>query len=110
LAGPDGADVQIRVTAGGVEIIEGGRRLTEAVAPPDSWAEPSGQVRVYYDGGILEVFGPPAGPAAVICRRDGGYDRIEAEISARPGAPPGRASLTAWSTGRPPGGGGRLGP
>jgi beta-fructofuranosidase len=109
LAGPDDADVQIRVAAGGIEITEGGRRLTEAApppgAPPGAWAEPAGQVRVYYDGGILEVFGPPATAAAVICRRDGSYDRIEAELSARPGAPTGRASLTVWSTGRPPGSG-----
>ncbi len=97
LAGPDGADVQIRVTAGGVGITEGGRRLTEAPDPRD--AEPVGQVRIYYDGGILEVFSPPATAAAVICRRDGGYDRVEAEISVRAGAPPGRASLTAWSCG-----------
>jgi beta-fructofuranosidase len=102
LAGPDGADVQIRVAPGGVEISEGGRRLTEAVTSPGASAEPVGQVRVYYDGGILEVFSPPAAAAAVICRRDGGYDRMEAEISVRPGAAPGRASLTAWSSGRPP--------
>ena len=124
LAAPDGADVQIRVAAGGVEITEAGRRLTEPVAPAGAPAPggsapggsasggsapapggPVGQVRVYYDAGILEVFSPPIGAAAVICRRDGGYDRVEAEISVRPEAPPGRASLTAWSTGRAPGGG-----
>ncbi len=109
LAGPAGADVQIKVAAGGVEILEGGRRLTEAAAPPREQAapprepaEPAGQVRVYYDGGILEVFSPPATAAAVICRRDARYDRLEAELTTRPGAAAGRASLTAWSSGRPP--------
>jgi len=103
LAAPDGADVQIRVAAGGVEILEAGRRLTEAIIPPPEPAEPAGQVRVYYDGGILEVFSPPAA-AAVICRRDARYDRLEAELTVRPGAAAGRASLTAWSSGRAPAG------
>ena len=102
LAGPSAADVQIRVTAGGIEITEGGRRLTETAAPPGSDA-PVGQVRAWYDGGILEVYSPPAAAAAVICRRDGGYDRADVEIFGRPGAPPGRASFTAWSCGRSPG-------
>jgi hypothetical protein len=111
LAGPDVADVRIRVTAGGVEITEGGRRLTEAagpltkaVAPLTEGAGPPadgavGQVRVYYDGGIVEVFSTAAPAAAVICDRDGRYDRVDVEISGPPGAPPGQASLTAWSCG-----------
>jgi len=103
LAGPGAAEVQIQITAGGIEITEGGRRLTEAAAPrrADTAADaPLGQVRAWYDGGILEVFSPPAAAAAVICCRDGRYDRVEAEITGRPGASPGRASLTAWSCGR----------
>jgi beta-fructofuranosidase len=114
LAGPTGADVQIRVAADGIEIIEAGRRLTETGPPgasapgasaPGASAEPVGQVRGYYDGGILEVFSPPAPAAAVICRRGARYDRLEAELTVRPGAAAGRASLTAWSSGRVPGGG-----
>ena len=103
LAGLGAADVQVRVTAGGIEITEDGRRLTEAAAPPGTGAL-VGQVRACYDSGILEVFSPPATTAAVICRRDGRYDRVEAEITGRPGAPPGQASFTAWSCGRPQGG------
>ena len=94
LAGPVHPDVQVQVTAGGIEITEGRRRLTDH-APRG--VGPVGPVRAYYDGGILEVYSPPAVPAAVICRRDGHYDRVEAEISGRPG----RATLTAWSCGRP---------
>ena len=100
LAGADGHDVQVRVTAGGVEITEGRRRLTDAAAPRTAapLAGPVGEVRAFYDGGVLEVYSPPAAPAAVICCRDGRYDRVVAEISGRPG----RASLTAWSCGRSP--------
>jgi hypothetical protein len=58
-----------------------------------------GQVRAYYDSGILEVFSPAAPAVAVICRRDGCYDRLDVEVSGRPGAPPGRGRLTAWSCG-----------
>lgn len=103
LAGPCEADVQIQVTAGGIEITEGGRRLTETAAPrpaDTAFDAPVGQVRAWYDGGILEVFSPPAAAAAVICRRDGRYDQVEAMITGRSGAPPGRASLTAWSCSR----------
>jgi beta-fructofuranosidase len=107
LTGPASADVQVRVTADGIEITEGGRRLTEPAAPrraSTAAGAPVGQVRAWYDGGILEVFSPPAAATAVICRRDGRYDQVEAEIVGRPGAPPGRASLTAWSCGRHPDG------
>ena len=91
LTGPVHPDVQIQVTADGIEITEGGRRLAEPAAPrrPDIAADaPVGQVRAWYDGGILEVFSPPAAAAAVICRRDGRYDQVEAEITCRPGTPP----------------------
>jgi len=103
LTGPGSADVEVRVTAGGIEIAEGGRRLTEAAERSGADA-PVGQVRLWYDGGILEVYSPPAAAAAVICRRDGRYDQVEAEISGRAGAPPGRASLTVWSCGGQSGG------
>lgn len=95
LTGPSAPDVQIRVTAGGIEITEGGRRLTEEAGRADGTA---GQVRAWYDGGVLEVFGPTAA-VAVICHRDGAYDRLDAEISGRPGAPPQRASLAVWACG-----------
>lgn len=107
LTGPGSADVQVRVTADGIEIAEGRHRLTEPAAPRRASTAadaPVGQVRAWYDGGILEVFSPPATATAVICHRDGRYDQVEAEIVGRPGAPPGRASLTAWSCGRHPDG------
>jgi beta-fructofuranosidase len=107
LTGPGSADVQVQVTADGIEITEGGRRLTGTAAPRRAGTSadaPVGQIRAWYDGGILEVFSPPAAAAAVICRRDGRYDQVEAEITGRPGAPPGRARFTAWSCGRPSGG------
>jgi beta-fructofuranosidase len=83
-------DVRIRVTAAGAEISEGTRRLTQPIGGP---AEPLDEVRVWYDGAVLEVYGAPGTPAAVICHRDGRYDRVAAQLS-------GRASLTAWSCGR----------
>lgn len=107
LTGPVHPEVHIQVTADGIEITEGGRRLTGPAAPrrPDTAADaPVGQVRAWYDAGILEVFSPPAAAAAVICRRDGRYDQVEAEITCRPGVPLARATLTAWSCGRSSGG------
>jgi len=97
LAGSGVPDVLIRVATGGVEITEGGRRLTEEAVPDADGA--AGQVRAYYDGGILEVFSPAAPAVAVICRRDGSYGRLDVDVSSRPGAPRGRARVTAWSCG-----------
>ncbi len=104
LAGPGVPDVRIRVTTGGIEITEGGRRLTEEARRPRAGSgngndDAVGQVRAWYDGGILEVFSPAAPAVAVVCHRDGAYDRLEADVSGRPGTPPGRASLTVWSCG-----------
>jgi hypothetical protein len=106
LAGPVHPDVQVRVTAGSIEITEGGCRLTEPAGARQAGTAadaPVGQVRAWYDDGILEVFSPPAAAAVVICSRDGYYDQVKAEITGQPGAPPGRASFTAWSCGRSPG-------
>ena len=97
LAGPGVPDVLIRVVTGSVEITEGGQRLTEEAVQLADGAV--GQVRAYYDSGILEVFSPAAPAVAVICCRDGCYDRLDVEVSGRPGAPPGRGRLTAWSCG-----------
>jgi beta-fructofuranosidase len=97
LAGPGSPDVEIRVTAGGIEITEGGRRLTEQDSRADADGA-VGQVRAWYDRGILEVFSPAAA-AAVSCDRDGGYDRLDVEIAGRPGAPSERGRLDVWSCG-----------
>ena len=55
-------------------------RLTEE-ADPARRSGAVGQIRAYYDGGILEVFSPAAPAAAVICRRDGCYDRLDVDVS-----------------------------
>jgi beta-fructofuranosidase len=95
LAGRGVPDVGIRVTAGGIEITEGRRRLTEQAAPAGPGGV-AGQVRAWYDGGVLEVFSPVGPAAAVICHRDGGYGRLDVEVS---GAPLEQASLAVWSCG-----------
>jgi sucrose-6-phosphate hydrolase SacC (GH32 family) len=72
LAGLGSENVEIRVSAGGVRITEGNQTLTEATPharSPDYPARQTGQVRVYYDSGILEVYSAQADPAAVICDR-----------------------------------------
>jgi hypothetical protein len=56
----------------------------------------AGQVRAWYDGGVLEVFGPAGPAAAVICDRDGVYGRLDVEVS---GAPKEQASLAVWACG-----------
>jgi beta-fructofuranosidase len=103
LAGLGCADVEIGVTADGVEITEGRRILTSvnpALRDAGSPAGQVGQVRAYYDGGILEVYSPSASPAAVICDRRGAYDSVSVEVSNRPGEPACAASITAWPCGR----------
>ena len=99
LAGARSSDVRIWVTTSGIEITEGSQWLTERAPPGTSAPGVVGQVRVYYDSGILEVFSPPAATAVIICSRDGAYDRLDAEISGFPGAAPCRASLTIWPSG-----------
>jgi beta-fructofuranosidase len=97
LAGSGVPDVLIRVTTGGVEITEGGRKLAAEAVPPAGG--PVGEIRVYYDGGVLEVFSLSAPAAAAICRRDGSYGRLDVDVGSRPGAPRGRALVTVWSCG-----------
>jgi hypothetical protein len=89
--------VLIRVTTGGVEITEGGRKLAAEAVPPAGG--PVGQIRAYYDGGVLEVFSLSAPAAAAICRRDGSYSRLDVDVASRPGAPRERALVTVWSCG-----------
>jgi beta-fructofuranosidase len=100
LAGLGCADIQIRVTADSVEITEGRRPLTTVSPAPRSVDSRVGQVRAYYDGGILEVYSLQGGPAAVICDRRGTYHSVDVEVSSRPGEPRCTASVTAWSCGR----------
>jgi beta-fructofuranosidase len=103
IAGLGAEDVVVKVNADSVEIQEGGRTLTPVSPTPAGTGSPvraMGGVRVYYDSGILEVYGPKAGPAAVICDRGGAYGLLEVELSSRAGASSCVASLTAWSSGR----------
>ena len=103
LAGERCEDVEVRATADGVAVTEGNRALTVPIPLPCSQgyqARPIGPLRVYYDSGILEVYSPLAGPAAVICNRHAAYTHMEVEISARLEAPPCAASVTVWSCGR----------
>jgi beta-fructofuranosidase len=97
LAGPGVPDVQVQVRPGSIEITEGGRRLTEAAPPAGGGTV--GEVRAYYDGGILEVFSAPATSAAVICRRDGVYDQVDVSVTGGSAASPAWARLTAWRSG-----------
>jgi sucrose-6-phosphate hydrolase SacC (GH32 family) len=104
LAGQECADAEIRVCADGVAITEGSRALTAPVIPlpraADRPAQEIGQVRLYYDQGIVEVYNRHAGPAAVICDRRAVYSRVEVEVATRFEAPPCAASVTAWACGR----------
>jgi sucrose-6-phosphate hydrolase SacC (GH32 family) len=103
LAGRRCEDVEVRVTADGVAVTEGNRALTVPIPPPRSaeyQAQPIGQVRLYYDSGILEVYSPLAGPAAVICNRYAVYASIDIELSTLFEAPSCAACVTVWSCGR----------
>ena len=102
LAGRECEDVEVQVSADGVAITEGNRTLTAASPAPPGVGYPArqiGQVRIYHDHGIVEVYSPLTAPAAVICDRHGVYTRIEVEIAARFEAPPCAAIVTAWSCG-----------
>jgi sucrose-6-phosphate hydrolase SacC (GH32 family) len=103
LAGQECADVEIRVCPDGVVTTEGDRALTAAAVPvPRAAGNPAreiGQVRVYYDQGIVEVYSQHAGPVAVICSRRAAYSRIEVEVATRFEAPPCVASVTVWACG-----------
>jgi len=103
LQGIDCDDIEILVRPGHTAIREGNRLLTSAI-PATGDSAPSalttGPISMYYDAGILEVYGPSANPAAVICNRDGRYDGIAVEILALPGSPPSAVNITGWSSGR----------
>jgi len=102
LTGRGCEDIEIRVTADSAHITEGNRVLTVATPGPQGADYPArgvGQVRVYYDGGIVEVYSPLAGPAAVICNRRGAYSAIDVDLSTQFAEHSCVASVTAWSCG-----------
>ena len=91
------------MTADGVVITEGNRMLTVATPLPRSADDPArqiGHIMMYYDHGVVEVYSPLAGPAAVICNRRAVYALIEVDVSAHFETPSCVASVTAWSCGR----------
>jgi beta-fructofuranosidase len=98
LRGTDCADVEVQARAGHVTVREGSRLLT-AAAPAASPVLAAGLIRMYYDQGILEVYGPSAPPAAVICDRNGRYECVEVSLRPLPGSPPCAATVTGWSSG-----------
>lgn len=102
LTGRGCEDIEIRVTADSAHITEGNRVLTVATPGPQGADYPArgvGQVRVYYDGGIVEVYSPLAGPAAVICNRRGAYSAIDVDLSTQFAEHSCVASVTTWSCG-----------
>ena len=102
LTGRGCEDIEIRVTADSAHITEGNRLLTVATPGPQGADYPAkrvGQVRVYYDGGIVEVYSPLAGPAAVICNRRGAYSAIDVDLATQFAGRSCVASVTAWSCG-----------
>jgi beta-fructofuranosidase len=105
LPGIDCADVEIGVRPGHISIREGKRPLTSEIPAAGTGATsalatgPLGPVRMYYDAGILEVYSPSAGPAAVICNRDARYHGLGVEIPALPGSPPSAVHITGWLSG-----------
>jgi sucrose-6-phosphate hydrolase SacC (GH32 family) len=105
LAGRGCEDIKILVTADGIQVAEGNRLLTAATIPGPHGngyaAEQQGQVRVYYDGGVVEVFSMTAGPAAVICNRHGTYGPVDVDLSAGCAGRSCAASVTTWSCGQP---------
>jgi beta-fructofuranosidase len=105
LAGRDCEDIKILVTAGTTQVTEGNRLLTAASTTAAQGrgyaAEREGQVRVYYDSGIVEVFSMTAGPAAVICNRRGTYGPVDVEFSAECAEGSRVASVTTWSCALP---------
>jgi beta-fructofuranosidase len=101
-------DVEIRARPGDISVHEGERRLAGNVGGPGPATVPvlaDGPVTLYYDQGILEVYGAAAPPAAVVCNRDGRYDRLGVSLRPLSGADPdsGAVRITGWSSGRRPG-------
>ena len=103
LIGRGCANVEVRVSPDGVAVSEGSRLLTAAVPPAGAPQRQAGQVRVYCDQGIMEVYSSLAGPAAVICDRSAVYVDIEVEVGPHFNAPVCVASVKAWACGRPQG-------
>jgi beta-fructofuranosidase len=104
LHGAGCSDVEIDARPGSLTVYEGERRLaggtrasTAATASPSLAPDP---LTLYYDQGILEIYGPAAGPSAVICNRDGRYDSLGVHLRPAPGSGPVAVRISGWSSGR----------
>lgn len=102
LAGQGCADVRVRVAADGVTVTEGNRTLTAAAPAPRGGRldGQAGEVRLYYDQGIVEVYSRYTTPAAVICDQRGAYSGIEVDVVGPAAGPCCTATLAVWSCGR----------
>jgi beta-fructofuranosidase len=100
LRGMDCDDVEIQVRPGHIMVREGKRLLTSdcRLASPAT-AKATGPVRLFYDNGIVEVYCPSAGPAAVIASRHARYSSVGVDLRPLPDDPPGTARITGWSSG-----------
>jgi hypothetical protein len=102
LRGLNCPDVTIQADRNGTSVREGERPLTAPLPvplrrpPAEASQSPAPAVRIYYDNGILEVFPLAGPPAAVICDRDGRYDRIDITLTGDDACPEPTADVTAW--------------
>jgi sucrose-6-phosphate hydrolase SacC (GH32 family) len=104
LAGRNCEDIKIQVTADRTQVTEGDRLLVATAPRPHGTVFPPGQasqVRIYYDGGVVEIFSSAGGAAAVICNRHGSYGPVDIDLSVGCAGHPSTASITAWSCGPP---------
>jgi sucrose-6-phosphate hydrolase SacC (GH32 family) len=102
LRGMNCADVELQVRQGHIMVREGNRLLTSEIPVAGAAAPPvpvTGPVSIYYDKGILEVYHPPASPAAVICSRHARYEGLEVDLRPLPGLPQGAVRITGWPSG-----------
>jgi beta-fructofuranosidase len=100
LTGHGREDVEITATPDAIRVTEGQRALTTAASAKESSESQVSQVRVFYDGGVLEVYSSAGTAAAVICDRHASYDLAEIELFAPAGAPAGAVRVTAWACGQ----------
>jgi beta-fructofuranosidase len=100
-------DLEIDARPGDLTVYEGERRLaggtrasTAVTASPILAPDP---LRLFYDQGILEIYGAAASPAAVICNRDGRYDSVGVHLRPTPGSGPVAVRIAGWLSGCRPG-------
>jgi len=98
-------DVIIELGPEASTVREGQVTLAPADPVPPAVQEPAGlqagPLHIFYDQGVLEVFGDRrCSPAAVICDRHGRYGSMQVDVTAGPGAEP--SLIEVWRCGAPP--------